>query len=297
MEPLRRVGHHAQIMASCSPDSASSRGVNNKSIPCSDGFVLKATHYEGGEHAIVIAPAMGVARRYYDAFATFLAGNGKSVVTFDYRGIADSKPPSLRRFNGSLTDWGRLDLAAVIDWTSRALKPRRISLVAHSAGGQIVGLAANAGLLDRVVIVTAGSGYWKHWSGLRRIGIRLLWQVMPPVARTLGFFPSRALRLGNHDLPREVAVDWATWGRHPEYLFGFHDNEPYRALRVPMLVWSAEGDHYAPRPAVEALIKHYENASIEHRRIEDLLVRHWGFFRKATGETFWRETLEWLEKA
>lgn len=266
-------------------------------IRASDGYVLTGTHYEGGDHAVVIAGAMGVARHYYDAFAKYLAENGRSVVTFDYRGIADSKPASLRRFDGSLADWGRLDLPAVLDWTTRELKPSRISLVGHSCGGQIVGFAPNASVLDELVFVSAQSGYWRHWPGVSAYGLGLLWLVMPPVARALGFFPSRLFRLGNQDLPREVAVQWATAGRHPEYIFGFHDDGPWRALRMPILAWSFADDTYAPRAAVEALLGHYSGASIEHRHVEGRRVGHWGFFRQKTGEDLWRETLGHLSRA
>ena len=263
---------------------------------CSDGYEIKATHYKGGDHAIVIAGAMGVARRYYDAFARFLSENGKTVVTFDYRGIADSKPASLRNFTGSLADWGRLDLRAVIDWTMRELRPARISLVSHSCGGQIVGLAPNASALDDLVFVSAQSGYWRHWPVPRRYALRLVWLIRPPVARALGYFPSRLFRLGNQDLPREVAVQWATAGRHPEYIFGFHDDAPWRALRMPILAWSFADDTYAPRAAVEALLRHYSGAAIEHRHVEGRRVGHWGFFRNATGEELWRETLGHLSR-
>ena len=37
-------------------------------IRANDGYVLRATRYDGGDRAIVIAGAMGVARRFYDAF-------------------------------------------------------------------------------------------------------------------------------------------------------------------------------------------------------------------------------------
>jgi predicted alpha/beta hydrolase len=265
-------------------------------IRASDGYVLKGTHYEGGDHAIVIAGAMGVARRFYDGFASHLAANGKSVVTFDYRGIADSKPPSLRKFGGSLSDWGKLDLPAVIDWTLRELKPARISLVGHSCGGQIVGLAPNADVLDRLAFVCAQSGYWRLWPAPRRYALGFLWLVMPAVARTLGFFPSRLFRLGNQDLPREVAAQWATAGRHPDYIFGFHDDAAYRALTAPILAWSFAEDTYAPKPAVEALLRHYASAPIEHRHVDGRRVGHWGFFRKGSDE-LWRETLGHLSGA
>ena len=76
-------------------------------IRTADGVSPHATlHDARSDRALLIASAMGVKRRYYDAFAQYLAARGISVVTFDYRGIGESRPASLRGFDATMLDWG-----------------------------------------------------------------------------------------------------------------------------------------------------------------------------------------------
>src|SRR5436305_10917617 len=95
-----------------------------------DGFPLHGTLYEGGPDTILIASALGVKRRYYDPFAQFAKQRGFTVLTFDYRGIGESRPASLRGFDASMRDWGVLDLTAAIAQLRGA---RSLTLVGHSA--------------------------------------------------------------------------------------------------------------------------------------------------------------------
>src|SRR5206468_11242978 len=114
------------------------------------------------------------------------------------------------------------------------------------AGGQLAGFAENASAIARLVFVAAQAGYYGNYPGVHRHSIRAIWHAMPFVSRVMGYFPSRALGLGSEDLPLGVATQWATWGKHPKYLFGFEDASRYASMNVPLLAWSFEGDWYAP---------------------------------------------------
>lgn len=258
-----------------------------------DGHDLEATLYEGGDRAIVIAGAMGVPRRYYDAFAREAAERGHRVLTFDYRGIGGSRPKSLRGYRGTLTEWARHDLTAAIE-RIRSTRPSSITLVAHSVGGQIAGLASNAKAVSRLVFVASQSGYWRLWPHVRGIGLGVLWLLMPPVAHAIGFFPSKLLGLGSEDLPRFVAAQWALWGKHPDYVFGYNDRAVAASLDVPLLAWSFADDHYAPKRAVEKLLTYYSSAHVEHRHVPPRRIGHFGFFRRQLAGDLWEETFAWL---
>ena len=246
------------------------------------------------DRAVLINSAMGVRRRYYDAFAHFLAANGFNVVTFDYRGVGDSRNGSLRTDDASLRDWGLLDIPAAIDWIHRELRPRTLSVVGHSAGGQLVGLAPNAKTLERAVLVASQSGSWRLWPGLRKYGLAALWYTMPLIARAAGYFPSKLLGLGSEDLPRNVATQWAVWGQHRDYLFAFNDTRGYGELRLPILAVSFADDSYAPRLAVEALLERYPAATIDHRHVGPRGIKHFGFFRRGVCEELWADTVTFL---
>ncbi|HYC58906.1 MAG TPA: alpha/beta fold hydrolase [Thermoanaerobaculia bacterium] len=264
-------------------------------VRASDGYVLRANHYDaGGDSVLLIGSALGVKRRYYDAFARFIADRGRSVVTFDYRGIGDSRPTSLRKFDGTMSEWGRLDINAAIDWIANELQPRTLTYVGHSCGGQLLGLAPNADRIDRIVFSSAQSGYWGHWPGARKYAIGALWVTMPVIATIAGYFPSRILGLGSEDLPRRVATDWARWGRHRDYLFGFHDPAPFAKITAPILAWSFVDDSYAPKTAVDALLRFYGRAEVTRRHADEPGIGHFGFFRRGR-ERLWEETVTWLD--
>ena len=110
-----------------------------------DGFELAATLYRPdsgeGETAVLINSATAVKRGYYDRFARYLAGEGLTVLTYDYRGIGGSRPRRLSRFPARLRQWAEEDQGGALDWITSNLQPRKILVVGHSVGGQIVGLA------------------------------------------------------------------------------------------------------------------------------------------------------------
>lgn len=257
-------------------------------ITAADGYVLTGTLYDAASNdALLVAPAMGVKRRFYDAFARHIAERGRSVVTIDYRGIGDSRPSSLRTFGGTMSDWGRLDIAAAIDWIGRELRPSSLAYAGHSAGGQLVGLAANAERIDSMLLVCAQSGHWRHWPGVRAYGLGALWLAMPLISRIVGFFPSKPLGLGSEDLPRGVASEWARFGRHPEYIFRDHDPAPYGRLTAPILAYSFCDDSYGPKSAVDWFVARYSGAPVTRVHVDVPGLGHFGYFRRGKGEPYW----------
>ncbi|HEV7768903.1 MAG TPA: alpha/beta fold hydrolase [Thermoanaerobaculia bacterium] len=269
--------------------------IREVTLQTSDGLTLRGTHYDASSDSVLlIASALGVKRRYYDAFAQRIAESGRSVVTFDYRGIGDSRPKSLRSFDGTMEEWGRLDITAAIEWVSSELRPKTLAYVGHSCGGQLLGLAPNAPRVDQIIFTSAQSGYWRHWPGSSKYRLGALWVTMPLVASVIGYFPSKVLGLGSEDLPRRVAVEWARWGRHPEYIFGYHDPAPYARITAPLLGWSFVDDTYAPKAAVDALLAHYSSADITRRHTDAPGIGHFGFFRRGKGERLWDEAVTWL---
>lgn len=275
-------------------------------ITARDGVPLGVTLYEpespaAADHIVVVSSATGVKRRFYDRFARFLADSGFLVVTFDYRGIGDSRPTSLRRFEAHMRDWGERDLAAVIDWAADRYPTARLLLIGHSVGGQLVGLAANAGRVAGMLFVAAQSGWYGHWPRPRRFGYAFLWRVLvPAVSGALGYFPARRLGLGE-DLPAGVALEWARWCRNPNYMVddAGHPLRPYFDRFTSRLVaLSVADDLFAPRQAVDALVRWYTHADVRREHIEPRAfglrsLGHFGFFRES-GAVLWPRALHLL---
>lgn len=266
-------------------------------LAAADGYRLGATLFEGGERAVLVMPATGVPQSYYAKFAAYLAGRGFTVLTFDYRGIGRSLHGHVRGVAARMRDWALLDAAAAFD----SLRGKEIYIVGHSFGGQAIGLLPGPERIARALVVGAQSGYWRHWPALGRAWV---WPVthfaLPALSRLHGYFPGSRLGFGE-DLPKGVAIEWASWCRHPRYLVGaLGAEERYARLRAPLRAYAISDDRFAPARAVAALLELYPNAKGEMRRVDPrgLGVRsigHFGFFREAFRDSLWREAADWLE--
>lgn len=267
-----------------------------------DRFDARATSQSAA--AVIVAGAMGVPRRFYRGFAQALSDAGLHAVVFDYRGIGDSAPATLRGFPARALDWVRLDLTAVVR-DARARHPGApLAIVGHSFGGQVLGLLPPDAAPDAALLVAAQSGWLGHWPGIRRPGMWVLWHLLiPAVTATLGRFPMR-LAGGGEDLPAGVAREWAAWGRSRGYLFDPRhalDLSGYTRLAVALRSYAFDDDAFAPRAAVEALLTRYATARREHRQLGPTpglpsRIGHFGFFRRGA-EPLWREAIDWLRGA
>ena len=266
-----------------------------------DGYGLAATFHRGtGPDCVVIAGATGVKRQFYGPFARFLVSRGFSVLTLDYRGIGGSRPPgNLRGFQARMQDWGTHDLDAALAWAVDVVKPRRLLVVGHSVGGQMLGLADHADLVDAAVFIGSQSGYWGHWPLGTRLGIGALWfGLIPSLSPLVGKFPSSKLGLGE-DLPRGVAEQWARWGRDPDYLLrkDAKRREQFAQLRLPLRMYSIDGDFYAPHAAVDALAGFYSGAQVERVRLpKGRTTGHFTVFRPGD-PAVWEGLAAWLATA
>jgi predicted alpha/beta hydrolase len=290
-------------------------GGTTLTIPAADGLPLAATWYEPAagdargaepdEALVVLCSATGVRRSFYDAYARFLAAQGLAALTFDYRGIGGSRPPSLRGFGARMRDWGERDLDGVLAWAEREHPRRALRVVGHSVGGQILGLTSRAGRVSAALFVAAQSGYYGHWPAPRRFLYMMLWHaVVPAAAALLGYFPSRRFGFGGEDLPAGVARDWARWCRTPHYMSddaGAPLRPHFTALRAPILAYSFGDDPYATAAAVDALLAFYSNAPATHRHLSPReagapAIGHFGFFREGRCPELWAASAEWLRR-
>src|SRR5688500_129802 len=243
-------------------------------VRAADGFDIAATRFEPNaapRAVVVVNGATAVKRRYYERFARHLASHGFAVITYDYRGIGDSAPKSLRGFEASMRQWGELDQPAVLAH-ARVWQPDvPLLVVGHSVGGQICGLLRDPPPVERVLMVAAQHNYYGLWRAQERYVLWALWTLVMPVAsRALGYFPSTAFGLGE-TLPRGVALEWARWCRSPGALIeaiGGDAAERFTRYRGPILALSFSDDKkFATRLEVEGLLRFYWNELGEQRHL------------------------------
>src|SRR6201996_6363316 len=142
-------------------------------IPATDGYSLAAPLFlpRGAKrHAVVISSATATPRKIYRGFAGYLAHRGCAVLTYDYRGIGDSRQKSLvgynqfkslKGFKATMADWAALDVTAAVAWMRERYKAMPLAYVGHSFGGQALGLLGNNTEVSRALLIAAQAGYWK----------------------------------------------------------------------------------------------------------------------------------------
>lgn len=253
----------------------------------------------------VVAPALGVRQELYASFAAHLASRGISALTFDYRAVGASLGDApVRDSEGDLRDWGDGDVRAVLDWVRRGRETASefVVYLGHSMGTPLLGPADVGEAVDAVVAVAAPHAHWRHWTGPARLRMWFNWHLLVPLStRLLGYFPGRALGLGA-DLPAGVALQWARWARHRDYLVGEEGRvvrRGFEELRVPLLAVSSREDPYSPPGAVASLLRFFGNARVEHRTVEGRdfgleSLGHLDFFRDPPGPALWDELIDWV---
>jgi predicted alpha/beta hydrolase len=247
---------------------------------------------------VLIGPAMGVRQDYYAPFAQWLAHQGYLAMSFDYRGVGDSRPSSarlsLRGYNADLYDWAH-DFDAAIEHLTATAPAVPLYIVGHSLGAQLPGMLEHRDRIAGLVSIGAGSGYWRDCAPpLKRVSL-YFWFVLVPVATALfGYFPGKKIgKVG--DLPRGVVMQWRRWCLNPRYHVGAEGlklRESFASARFPLVALSMTDDELMTERGTRVLIDCYENSPRELLRIApaDVQVRrigHFGFFRDQFQSTLW----------
>ena len=272
-------------------------------VAAADGYRLAATLYPAGDAdtVVLINSATAVPRRFYQRFARHVQGHGWHAVTYDYRGIGDSKPRSLRGFEARMRDWALLDMTAMVKWITSTIAPRRLFVVGHSFGGQSIGMLENAERVHAVVGVSAQSGHWAVQGGREPARVRLIVTVLIPLlARLFGYFPWSRFARGE-DLPKGVALEWAAWCRNRNYLLDDRTLplDRYASFAAPVLAYSIDDDDWGTSRAVDEMMRAYVNVTRRHLRPQDYglsRLQHMGYFREGS-EPLWQEAIQWLDLA
>lgn len=275
-------------------------------ISAKDGFALRASVFvpEAPRAVVLVASAMGVPRRVYEAFALHLYKQDLAVVTFDYRGVGDSRPASLRGFLADLTTWATQDTAGVLQWIETRWPTLPVLYVGHSVGGQLLGLLPNRERISAALLVAAQSGYSAHWDGIKRVLMLANWWIgVPLVSQVFGYLPMSRLA-GGEDIPKGVAREWAQWGRSPRYVLSSalaQQSRGFETFTKPILAYAFTDDNYCPVRSVHALLGFYKNAPSEFRVIaprdwQQKKIGHFGCFRRHNQTTFYQEASNYLLK-
>lgn len=268
-----------------------------------DNYPLAADYFAASgraKGAVLIAGAMGVPRGFYAQFAHYLTAHGLAVLTLDYRGLGDSAPPSLKGFNGSITDWVDHDLPVAMEALEARAPGVPLLWIGHSIGGQLMGFM-DSRRITAALFIASQSGYWLRWPSLRWRAF--MWTaahlLLPGTAALLGYVPKQFF---GEPLPANVARQWASWIRDPEYLGRLARTRnwaDYHRYDKPLRLVTISDDDYAPWQPGEGLLALYRSAQKEHFCVTPAeagakAIGHFAMFRPKFREALWVGWKDWL---
>lgn len=266
------------------------------------GYVLCAHRFPATaplKGRLIVAGATAVPQGFYKRFAQFASAHGYETLTFDYRGIGQSRPAALKGFRMDLLDWARQDLAAAVE--AMAVDATPLFIVGHSFGGHAFGLLPNHDKVAGFYVFGTGAGWHGHMPLAERLRVLTMWKlVLPLMTWWKGYCPWKMLGMGE-DLPIDVYRQWRHWCRFPRYFF----DDPamrgiersYAQVLTPIVAANALDDLWATPASRDAFVQGYQNAPLTRKNLNPAeiggKIGHMGYFRQSA-EPHWRDALDWF---
>lgn len=210
--------------------------------------------------SLVIFPALGVPARKYERVAEAFVQRGVAVVLGDYRGQEHSKRPVGRRDPAGYPEMALEDMSEILQEVQRRDSQRKIVVLGHSIGGQGVAVleTLRPGGFAGLVLVAAGTAWWRNYSGKDRFVLSILGTTFIDLqALLLGHLPA-----GPHGFGRQgygLMRQWARWARIGSW-DGVKRERSQR--KFPLLAVNMGGDPYAPWAATGDLLSYFPQAEV-----------------------------------
>lgn len=239
---------------------------------------------------VIMAPAMAVPQAFYQHLCQWLNEQGYRVISFDYYGIGASVDRPLKQINTTVFDWATIDAPAVIEYAQQSAAGRPLIWLAHSISGQIFGLIPNNHLIDHLITVATGTGYWRHTTPSLKLKSAFLWFFVTPwLIPCVGYFPGRKLGIIG-DVPAGAMQQWRRWCLHPHYLVGVENRyEQYAQVRTPITAISFSDDEMLTQRNVTIMHDFFVNAPQQRHlytpaQLDVPRLGHFGIFKKSNAQ-------------
>lgn len=273
-----------------------------------DGKILNATRYEpnqGSKAIIQIYAGTVIPKSYYRSITEYLATQGFTVICFDYRGVGNNRPKDLRSSKAKIFDWARFDMAGLTDHLADHFPDHKQFILAHSMGGQIIGLMPNIQKIDAIYSVASSTGNWKNFSGKTKILSGLgQYSFIPILTKLKGYFPASSINWGP-DWPAGIAYDLAYFGKgnHNMTTLASRKEMPlyFDQINCPFKAVYLEDDDMATPKVIDRYCSDFPNANIELQRIHPKdfglpQIGHHGFFKGKEASQFWPDVSNWFSR-
>ena len=251
---------------------------------------------------LLINAATGVKQQIYFSFAKYFGENGFTVITYDYRGIGESKPSKMKGFDSTMRVWGTEDFKTVTNFIKENYPDHRKFCLGHSVGALILGMNEDAAIFEKFIFVATQDAYignltWKvAVAGILGFGI-----AVPFTTGLFGYFPAHRFGLGE-SLPKGVGYDWRTLILNKKSTSRLYDklekNISKDLLQETFIIY-AEDDPWVTMKGMENLMNNvYPNLQKTYRKIlvsesAKKEIGHVNFFR-SFNKSLWNIVLDEL---
>jgi predicted alpha/beta hydrolase len=275
-------------------------------IRAADGRVLGGLLIEAhaARGAITLNGAAGYPREFYLRFAGYCAERGYHTLLYDYRGMGASACWPLAGDPARMSEWGRLDMPAALEFMAQRYASLPVFTVGHSIGGQLGPAMPNQARARAHVMLAASIGYWRAEPAPFRYLALFFWRVYGPLTLKLWGHVPHSLVWRGESLPPGVFRQWRTWCTRPEHfgpdLASELSGNQFAECRGPLLAWNFSDDPVANPVTVAALLAYFPQAQIERRwthpaEVGARLIGHRGFFSARHRDSLWRGVLDWID--
>ncbi|MEO0404231.1 MAG: alpha/beta hydrolase, partial [Bacteroidota bacterium] len=210
---------------------------------------------------------------------------------------------SINNGNPSLTNWGKLDLAAAFACLQKEYPNGQYHLVGHSAGGQLVGLMDNCHKLSSMFNFASSSGSLHYAKYPFRLKSAFYLKMFIPWSNMFfGQVNSQWVGMGE-PLPKQVGKQWGKWCSGKGYVDVDLNSEikehHYDDLKLPTKWMYATDDDIANADTVKDMIRVYskiesEVVALSPQELGFHDIGHMKFF-SSRRKSLWPMALEWLK--
>lgn len=251
---------------------------------------------------LLINSATGVKQQIYFSFAKYLAENGFTVITYDYRGIGESKPEEMSGFKASMRIWGTIDFKTLTDFIQEQYPSYTKFCLGHSVGALILGMNDYSKNFAKFIFVGTQDAFIGNLTfGVAVTALLGFGIALPVMTNFFGYFPAHRFGLGE-SLPKGVAFDWQTLILNKKSTSRLYEKikENYaEQLNQEAFIIHAEDDTWLTQKGMSNLLKNvYPNLKTEYREIKTSEspkgeIGHVNFFR-SYNKNLWKIVLNQL---
>lgn len=251
---------------------------------------------------LLINSATGVKQQIYFSFAKYLAENGFTVFTYDYRGIGESKPKRMRGFEASMRIWGTIDFKTVTNFIEIEYPTYTKFCLGHSVGALILGMNDYSKNFEKFIFVGTQDAYIGNLTfSVAATALLGFGFALPVMTHFFGYFPAHRFGLGE-SLPKGVAFDWQTLilnKKSTSKLYEKIGGNSSKDLNQEAFIIHAEDDTWVTQKGMNNLLKNvYPNMKTTYREIkisesEKGEIGHVNFFR-SFNKNLWKVVLDEL---